>query len=133
MSDLENPMLRQIGSMMVRLDGSRARMERSFQAHLRLYAQELRSADPADPDTFVSLLQCAPDLRFPPGRVADLCGVRTQEVQGWIRGRDLPGPEGQAEVLSRLRRAAEERVRTAPDLSLPGQAASGSASAASSE
>lgn len=120
--------LRQVGSARVRLDGARARMERSFQSHLRLYAEELGRADPSDPDTFVALIQCAPDLRFPPGRVADLCGVSTRVVRGWVRGRDLPDPEGRTEVLSRLRAAVEERVRVAPDLSVPAQAASGSGS-----
>lgn len=116
--------LRRIGSSLIRLEGPRARMERSFQAHMRLYADELRGADLTDPDTFTALVQCASDLRFPPGRVADLCGVSTRTVKEWIRGRDLPDPAGQAEVLHQILRAVEERVRIAPDLSLPGQAAS---------
>jgi hypothetical protein len=120
--------LRLVGSKRIRLDGARARMERSFLSHLRLYARELAVADLSDPDTFIALIQCAPDLRLPPGRVADLCGVPTQTVKGWMRGRDTPDPESQAFFLSRLRDAVEERLRIAPDLSLPGQAASGSVS-----
>lgn len=124
--------MRRFGSSLIRLAGSRARMERSFQAHMRLYAHELSAADLTDPDTFVALIQCASDLRFPPGRVADLCGVSTRTVKSWIRGRDLPDPAGQAEALFRIRKAVDERVRIAPDLSLPGQAARGSADGSSS-
>lgn len=125
----ETPLLRRVGSNLIRLDSPRARMERSFMSHMRLYAKELRDADVSDPDTFIALVQCASDLRFPPGRVADLCGVSTRTVKAWIRGRDVPGPEGQAEALYRLRMAVEERIRIAPDLSLPDQAASGSSTA----
>lgn len=117
--------LRLVGSKRIRLDGARARMERSFLSHLRLYARELAEADLSDPDTFTALIQCAPDLRFPPGRVADLCGVPTKTVKAWMRGRDIPDPESQAFFLNRLRVAVEERLRIAPDLSLPAQAASG--------
>jgi hypothetical protein len=125
--------LRLVGSKRIRLDGARARMERSFLSRLRLYARELTEADLSDPDTFIALIQCAPDLRFPPGRVAELCGVPTQTVKAWMRGRDAPDSESQAFFLERLRAAVEERIRIAPDLSLPVQAASGKVSARGEE
>lgn len=125
--------LRLVGSKKIRLDGARARMERSLISHLRLYARELAEADLSDPDTFIALIQCAPDLRFPPGRVAELCGVPTQTVKAWMRGRDAPDPESQAFFLERLRAAVDERVRIAPDLSLPVQAASGKVSGCGEE
>ncbi|PTX52392.1 hypothetical protein IQ03_01355 [Gemmobacter caeni] len=124
MSDLPDPGYVRIGSALVRLDGTRARLERSFQAHLRLYAEELRAPDLADPDVFVTLIQAAEEMRIPRGRLADLCEVSSQELRLWVRGRDLPDREGRGRVLARLMAEVAARLRALPDLSLPDQAAS---------
>jgi len=124
MSDLSDPDYARVGSALVRLDGVRARLERSFQAHLRLYAEALRDPDLSDPDTFVALIQATEEMRIPRGRVADLCTVSAQEIRLWMRGRDLPDREGQLEILGRIRVEVEARLRALPDLSLPDQAAS---------
>lgn len=124
MTRTEHPGYVRIGTGLIRLDGARARLERSFQTHLRLYAGELRAADPADADTFIALIQCAPDLRLPAGRVADLCGVPTAAVKAWARGRDLPDPQAREEALRRLLAEVEGRVRVAPVLDPQDQAAS---------
>lgn len=124
MFQTDHPGYVRIGTGLIRLDGARARLERSFQAHLRLYAGELRAADPGDADAFIALIQCAPDLRIPAGRVAALCGVPTAVVKDWARGRDIPEPQARAEALRRLLAEVEGRVRAAPDLDAADQAAS---------
>jgi len=113
-----------IGSSLLRLDCTRARLERSFQAHLQLYAAELRRPDLTDPDVFVVLVQTAEDVRIPRGILAQICDVSTQELRIWMRGRDLPDPEGRGRILERIRREVEARLRAAPDLTHPDQAAS---------
>lgn len=113
-----------IGTSQIRLDGARARLERSFQDRLRLYARELSDPDLSDPDTFPTLIQAGPELRIRAGRLAELCVVTTTRIRAWTRGADLPDREGQALILSRILREVEARIRVLPDLSLPDQAAS---------
>jgi hypothetical protein len=121
--EIPSPGCVRVGSALIRLEGARARLERSFQSHLRLYAEELRAPDLSDPDVFVALIQAAGEMRIPRGRLADICQVSSQEIRLWVRGRELPDTPGQGRILGRIRVEIDARLRALPDLS-PDQAAS---------